>query len=329
MIKQISTDVLTSVAKKASQELVYEPDTGFMEDNALRRPSDQAISGPASKTKRIMDVEHTEMEPTRNDSLTEAKNLAQRMSSKLFSDDSPPPRPASVTRLRSEAKVKKSLTNTTQKRSDRKTLQREADRIRSKENVARVASYIEQRDENIREIRRSLELLHHFSGTNIAAPDTKAETAADHVTNVSVTSVNNVPKKHPSDLETASVHDSMDRLDSNNNIISEQTSSIPSVKETAKREIIATPTTIHQPKQTVATAEELKQMTDIEKLRAMRVREELETKVENHEETDIELIQSSTSLRSEDPVSRRSSIAEAVHVQRLRRGSASPSPSRR
>ena len=174
MIKQISTDVLTNVARKASRELVYEPDSGFLDGTINNqssvdriRPSDTELTQPSTKLSRLESQEADEVEKImatekRQSTIQEAKrkysqDLARRKSSKILGEE--PLQPASVTRLRSETLAKKSV------RSE-KSLEQISDSVITPDHISRVASYLEERDETIREITRSLEILQNMEQTS-------------------------------------------------------------------------------------------------------------------------------------------------------------------
>ena len=174
MIKQISTDVLTNVARKASRELVYEPDSGFLDGTINNqasvdriRPSDTELTQPSTKLSRLESQEADEVEKImatekRQSTIQEAKrkysqDLARRKSSKILGEE--PLQPASVTRLRSETLAKKSVPS-------EKSLKRISDSVITPDHISRVASYLEERDETIREITRSLEILQNMEQTS-------------------------------------------------------------------------------------------------------------------------------------------------------------------
>ena len=174
MIKQISTDVLTNVARKASRELVYEPDSGFLDGTINNqasvdriRPSDTELTQPSTKLSRLESQEADEVEKImatekRQSTIQEAKrkysqDLARRKSSKILGEE--PLQPASVTRLRSETLAKKSVPS-------EKSLERSSDSVITPDHISRVASYLEERDETIREITRSLEILQNMEQTS-------------------------------------------------------------------------------------------------------------------------------------------------------------------
>ena len=269
MIKQISTDVLTNVARKASRELVYEPDSGFLESSLNNqssfdriRRSDTEITAPSTKISRIESEETFEAErimaaEKRQSAIQQAKqkysqDLAQRKSNKVLGEE--PLQPASVTRLRSETLAKKSVPS-------KNSLEKNNDSVITPHHISRVASYLEERDETIREITRSLEILQNM--------DLISETShASNITNVlsERSTVASDPK-----LETVSLHsviDETNKRQSSREVVNKKTSEVARLQSS-------------QHKNTDQPQRQIEHINDVEKLRSMKVTSPNYAKVES------------------------------------------------